>query len=103
MKGQGFEVVRVDTYDTAALKKKFGVPETLEGCHTAVVGRYVFEGLLPAGMIRRVLEENRPIKGIALPGMPTGAPACLESSPSLWTCTTYPIRRVNSPAFRGKS
>ncbi|MGH2374829.1 MAG: DUF411 domain-containing protein [bacterium] len=24
--------------------------------------------------MRRVLDENRPIKGIALPGMPTGAP-----------------------------
>ena len=74
MKGQGFEVVRVNDYDSAALKKKFGIPETLEGCHTAVVGRYVFEGLLPADMIRRVLDEKRPIKGIALPGMPTGAP-----------------------------
>lgn len=74
MKREGFEVVRVDTYDSAALKKKYGVPERLEGCHTAVVGRYVFEGLLPAELIRRVLSENRPITGIALPGMPTGAP-----------------------------
>jgi len=74
MKGQGFEVVRVNDYDSVALKKKYGVPETLEGCHTAVVGRYVFEGLLPAELIRRVLSEGRPIKGIALPGMPTGAP-----------------------------
>ena len=74
MKGQGFEVVRVNAYDSAGLKKKFGVPERLEGCHTAVVGRYVFEGLLPAELIRQVLSENMPIKGIALPGMPTGAP-----------------------------
>lgn len=74
MKREGFDVVRVDTYDTAALKKKYGVSEKLEGCHTAVVGRYVFEGLLPAEHIRKVLNEGGPIKGIALPGMPTGAP-----------------------------
>jgi hypothetical protein len=74
MRDKGFEVVRIDTYDAASLKKKYGVPERLEGCHTAVVGRYVFEGLLPAEHIRQVLDENRPIKGIALPGMPTGAP-----------------------------
>jgi hypothetical protein len=74
MKGQGFEVVRVDTYDMASIKKKYGVPARLEGCHTAVAGPYVFEGLLPAEHIRRVLKETRPIKGIALPGMPTGVP-----------------------------
>ena len=74
MKGKGFEVVRVDTYDTAALKKKYGIPERLEGCHTAVVGRYVFEGLVPAEHVRRVLDEKKFMRGIALPGMPTGAP-----------------------------
>ena len=74
MRSKGFEVVLVNDFDSAALKTKFGVPQRLEGCHTAAVGRYVFEGLLPAEMIRRVLEEKRPIKGIALPGMPTGAP-----------------------------
>lgn len=74
MKGQGFEVVRVDTYDMASVKTKYGVPARLEGCHTALVGRYVVEGLVPADLIRRVLNENRPIKGIALPGMPSGAP-----------------------------
>ena len=74
MKSKGFEVVAVDTYDTVSLKKKYGVPERLEGCHTAVIGRYVFEGLLPAEPIRQVLAGKRPIKGIALPGMPTGAP-----------------------------
>jgi len=74
MQGKGFEVVRVDTFDMASIKKKYGVPESLEGCHTAIVGRYVFEGLLPAEHIRQVLDENRPIKGITLPGMPIGAP-----------------------------
>lgn len=74
MRGKGFQVVAVDTYDMASIKKKYGVPERLEGCHTAVVGRFVFEGLLPAEHVRWVLDDNRPIKGIALPGMPPGAP-----------------------------
>lgn len=74
MKGKGFEVAAIDTYDAAPVKKKYGIPEKLEACHTAVVGRYVFEGLLPAELIQRVLDEKRPIKGISLPGMPAGAP-----------------------------
>ncbi|MGH8725486.1 MAG: DUF411 domain-containing protein, partial [Burkholderiales bacterium] len=42
------------------------------GCHTAIAGTYVFEGLIPADLVKRVLTERKPIKGISLPGMPAG-------------------------------
>lgn len=74
MRSKGFDVVPINTMDMVSIKKKYGVPEALEGCHTAIAGRYVFEGLLPAELVQRVLTESRPIKGIALPGMPSGAP-----------------------------
>lgn len=74
LKGQGFAVELVNTTNAAAIRQKYAVPERLEGCHTAVVGRYVFEGLIPAQYIKRVVDQNRPIKGLSVPGMPVGAP-----------------------------
>lgn len=70
----GFTVELVDTFDAASVHQKFVVPRHLEGCHTAVIGGYVFEGLIPAEHIKRVLDEHQPIKGLSVPGMPVGAP-----------------------------
>ena len=70
----GFKVELVNTVDMASIKQKYGVPEKLEGCHTAIVEGYVIEGLIPAQFVQKMLKEHRPMKGLALPGMPTGAP-----------------------------
>lgn len=74
LKGNGFDVKLVDVTDMASLANKFDVPEALEGCHTAVIGKYVFEGLVPVEYVKQVLNERRPIRGLAVPGMPAGAP-----------------------------
>lgn len=74
LEADGFKVTRVDTFDMASVQGRYGVPERLAGCHTATVGGYVVEGLVPASLIKRLLSEHRPVKGIALPGMPIGAP-----------------------------
>lgn len=74
LKANGFEVQMIDTNDMQAVKTKYGVPEKLEGCHTATIGDYVFEGLIPAEHIRKVLAEKPVIKGLSVPGMPVGAP-----------------------------
>ena len=70
----GFNVKLVDTLDAGSVHAKYAVPEALEGCHTAVIQGYVFEGLIPAEYIKRVVNERRPIKGLSVPGMPVGAP-----------------------------
>lgn len=70
----GFEVELINTTDMASITQKYGIPERLEGCHTAIVKGYVVEGLVPAQFVQQMLKEGRPIKGIALPGMPMGAP-----------------------------
>ncbi|TAM53917.1 MAG: DUF411 domain-containing protein [Paraburkholderia sp.] len=70
----GFTVKTVNTEDLASVAQRYGVPENLEGCHTAIVGGYVVEGLVPAKYVKNLLQQRPAIKGIALPGMPTGAP-----------------------------
>jgi len=74
LKGEGFAVDVIDTFDPAPIHRKYGVPERLEGCHTALAEGYVFEGLIPAQYIKQVIQERRPIKGLSVPGMPVGAP-----------------------------
>jgi hypothetical protein len=70
----GFEVTLIDTTDMSAVKQKYGVPEQLEGCHTALVGDYIIEGLVPAKYVKTMLRQRQPVKGLAVPGMPVGAP-----------------------------
>lgn len=70
----GFDVKLINTNDMGGVKHKYAVPAKLEGCHTALIGKYVFEGLIPAEYIQRVLKEHPPIKGLSLPGMRVGAP-----------------------------
>jgi hypothetical protein len=63
--------------DDAALmemKAGAGVPRRLEACHTALVSGYVVEGHVPAEDIVRLLKERPAVVGLAVPGMPIGAP-----------------------------
>ena len=74
LKGQGFNVKVEDVRDTLAIKEKYGIPPELEACHTAVIGDYFIEGHVPVEAIKKLLSEKPAIEGIALPGMPSGAP-----------------------------
>jgi len=74
LKRNGIQVTVVESPDLSALKKEHGVPVELEGCHTILLGGYVIEGHIPINTIRKLLRERPPIKGISLPGMPSGAP-----------------------------
>ncbi|MBS2132245.1 DUF411 domain-containing protein (plasmid) [Burkholderia thailandensis] len=74
LQANGFEVKTVNTENLASVNERYGVPENLEGCHTAIVGGYVVEGLVPAKYVKNLLKQHPATKGIALPGMPTGVP-----------------------------
>ena len=74
LRGNGFEVTVKPTNDLATISQNAGVPEKLEGCHTMFIDGYVIDGHVPVGIVRRLLTERPPIKGITLPGMPTGSP-----------------------------
>ena len=66
------EVTLVD--DTASIKEKYNVPAALRSCHTTIIGEYFIEGHMPVEAINKLLAEKPDILGIALPGMPSGAP-----------------------------
>jgi hypothetical protein len=74
LKENGFKVKLINTNDMASIKEKHNIPEKLEGCHTATIESYVFEGLIPAENIKQVLNGRAPVKGLSVPGMPVGAP-----------------------------
>jgi hypothetical protein len=74
LRENGFEVTVEPTDELPLIKQRYGVPGTLEGCHTTVVGGYVVEGHVPIKTLLRLLSEKPEIKGISLPGMPAGSP-----------------------------
>lgn len=74
LRQHGFSVAETATTNLAALRKKAGVPEDLEGCHMTFIDGYVIEGHVPIGPIQLLLNERPKIKGISLPGMPEGSP-----------------------------
>ena len=74
MKTAGFDVQVNDVPSTAPYRQKYGVPERLMSCHTAVVNEYAVEGHVPAADVQRLLKTKPAVKGIAVPGMPIGSP-----------------------------
>ena len=60
--------------DVSGIKARYGIPPGLQSCHTAVIGNYFVEGHIPLEAINKLLEEKPNIKGIAMPGMPSGSP-----------------------------
>lgn len=69
-----FTIKDVISDDMQAIKEKYGVPEKLASCHTAIVDGYVIEGHVPAGDIEKLLQTKPKVVGIAAPGMPMGSP-----------------------------
>ena len=74
LKTAGFAVDVTETDDTAAVRKRHGMPERLAGCHTGVVEGYVLEGHVPAADVKRLLAAKPQAVGLAVPGMPVGSP-----------------------------
>jgi hypothetical protein len=75
LRRNGFAPDAHDRTDMDALKDGLGVPGALRSCHTAVVGRYLIEGHVPAADITRLLTRApKGVVGLAVPGMPVGSP-----------------------------
>lgn len=74
MRASGFKVIVNEVASTGEHQQKYGVPEKLQSCHTAVVDGYTIEGHVPATEIQRLLKEKPKAKGLAVPGMPAGSP-----------------------------
>jgi hypothetical protein len=79
LRANGFQVEASYVDDILAVKHAHRVPQPLWSCHTALVEGYAIEGHVPAADIVRLLRERprvngAPASGLAVPGMPVGAP-----------------------------
>ena len=74
MREQGFSVAVREVEDLDPIKRMAAVPEKLQSCHTARVGGYVIEGHVPAADVKRLLSSRPDVRGLAVPGMPSGSP-----------------------------
>ena len=70
----GYPVKAENVPDVTPIKRRYGVPDRLRACHTALVEGYVLEGHVPADLIDRLLRERPSATGLAVPGMPAGSP-----------------------------
>ena len=70
------------TADMAAVKRRFKVPAAVESTLTASAGGYFIEGHVPADDIKLLLREKPKARGLAVPGLPLGAPGFEETDPS---------------------
>ena len=74
LKTSGFATKAAVAQDIWEKKQRLGVPQQLASCHTAEIGGYVFEGHVPADLVKQVLRDKPAIRGLAVPGMPAGSP-----------------------------
>lgn len=77
LRSNGFDVTVDEKQDLASIRKQMGVPENVEGCHVMVINGYAVEGHVPVDVVKRLLVEHPHIRGISLPGMPTGTPGMM--------------------------
>jgi hypothetical protein len=74
MRRNGFVVTDIKTEGMADIKKRLGVPEKMQSCHTAEVGGRWVEGHVPAADVRDLLKAAPEVRGLAVPGMVSGSP-----------------------------
>lgn len=73
LRAHGLTVNDHEESDMSGVKARLGVPSNLVSCHTGVIGGRFVEGHVPAADIL-ALQDQPDLRGIAVPGMPAGAP-----------------------------
>lgn len=74
LRQNGFKVTLKEADDMAAVKRRFKVPADVASRMTARVAGYFIEGHVPAEDIKQLLKEKPKARGLAVPGLPMGAP-----------------------------
>jgi hypothetical protein len=74
LKKSNFNVNDIVSDDVQSVKNKYGLPQKLASCHTALVNGYVVEGHVPANDIKTLIKNKPDVVGITVPGMPSGTP-----------------------------
>lgn len=71
----GFDVQPIPNQtEVWMIKDQYSIPAEMRSCHTTVIGDYVIEGHMPVEAIAKLLNERPSLRGIAMPGMPSGSP-----------------------------
>ena len=89
LSAHGFVVAARDVGNVDDIKRTMNVPPALQSCHTAVIGRYVVEGHVPADLIRRFVTEKSSWAGLAVPGMPNGSPGMEDGRTDPYTVVAF--------------
>lgn len=92
MEANGFSATAQNVEDLSAIKRRFGVPDALQSCHTGLVAGYVVEGHVPADLVTRMLSEKPSGLGIAVPGMPIGSPGMEGGTPQKYDVLLFDNR-----------
>ena len=74
LRQNGFKVTVKEVDDIDAVKRRFKVPAAAASRMTAKVAGYFVEGHVPAEDIKELLKEKPKARGLAVPGLPMGAP-----------------------------
>jgi hypothetical protein len=89
LQAAGFTVETQHRADLTSIRQQQKVPASVTSCHTALVGPYVVEGHVPASDVKKLLAEKPPVKGIAVPGMPTGSPGMEGPNPQQYDTVAF--------------
>lgn len=86
----GFTVTLQDKpqAEMARVKRWLNVPSALQSVHTARVAGYFIEGHVPAEDVITLLAEKPRARGLAVPGLPRGAPGRESWNPACNTACT---------------
>jgi hypothetical protein len=75
LRANGYSVSVTESDELDSVKEKLGIPADLRTCHTGQLGGYLLEGHVPAAAIASLMREKPDgMTGLAVPGMPVGAP-----------------------------
>lgn len=88
LRQNGFTVKVTQTDDMAAVKRRLKIPKSLEAVPSASVAGYFIEGHVHAEQIKTLLSERPRALGLAVPGLPLGAPGREYSNPICETACT---------------
>ncbi|MFO1220640.1 MAG: DUF411 domain-containing protein [Burkholderiaceae bacterium] len=90
LRQHGFAVTIEDkpSAEMPRIKRWLNVPSQLESVHTARVAGYFVEGHVPATDILTLLKERPRARGLAVPGLPRGAPGREQYNPVCETACT---------------
>ncbi|MCK6423753.1 MAG: hypothetical protein L6Q75_01520 [Burkholderiaceae bacterium] len=102
LRRHGFTVTLQDQplAEMPRIKRWLNVPSALESVHTARVGPYFVEGHVPAGDILTLLKEQPRARGLAVPGLPRGAPGRESYNPICDTACTILDNASAEPVVR---